>query len=477
MSNKTRVLEFLYKSSSNQYNINQISRLLGISVGSSFKILKQFEKDGYVKSEKRNNALLYKINLVDKTKNAFNKIEEEKAEKAKKKTKVICSIGPSSEKTAIIRKLLEAGMDAARIDISSNDEKNVLQLIKNIREVSDEIPIILDFSNEKINSIRPWIKFALKNDADFIAISAANAEDIKKINRLLGYMDMRHVIGQKIKILVNIGKEALKNCQEVIDEAYGVILNRNSLVNGKRYEVLPMIQKMVINECDKQGKPVIAAGQILESMANEKTPGIMETYSVANLIREGASSIMLSEETETGKYPLASVETLSRIIKSVETAIEPYASNIKDDFAYSIGKAILEVEKSSSIDAILIITSGGYSARMMASRKLRCKIIAATSSKRILRQLNILWGINPLFITGNLEDISNEEKKEAIIKALQKGLIKKSDLIAIVASVFHSKSKTTNLLEMHKVEEFLNYLERFKVKTSINNEGWHNELL
>ncbi|MEK6876813.1 MAG: pyruvate kinase alpha/beta domain-containing protein, partial [Nanoarchaeota archaeon] len=116
----------------------------------------------------------------------------------------------------------------------------------------------------------------------------------------------------------------------------------------------------------------------------------------------------------------------------------------------------------------LIITSGGYTARVVSSKRPKCRIIAATSSKKIFRQLNILWGVEPLFIDADLEDISNEEKKEAILKALKKGFIKKTDQIAIIASVFHSKSKRANLFEAHRVNEFLDYAQN---KSKINSES------
>src|SRR3989338_5679151 len=458
MNNRAAIFGFLHRNRCNGYNINQISRLLGISVGSAFKILKQFEKEGYVIADKKNNALLYQINPNEKTENEYNRIEEEKSRKSEKKTKIICAIGPSSGKTAGIRKLIDAGMDAALIDVSGCSGKDAVELAGNVREASDEIPIIFDLS--KISIIKPWIRLALKNGIDFILVSSIkNADDIRRINRLLGYSDMKHVIGEKIKVLASLGKENLGNYRGIIEEAYGVVVDRHLLVNDKRYETLPMMQKMIIEECNRHGKPAILSGQVLESMVSKNSPQATEVYSIANRIIDGASCIMLFNETAAGKHPNEAVDTLSRIIKGVESGLaENYAGGIREDFVHSIGKAVFEVEKNANIDAILVLTSGGYSARMISSRRLRCRVIAATSSRKILRQLSILWGINPLFINGNLEDISNEEKRETVIKALEKGLIKKSDQIAIVASVFHSKSKTTNLLEMHKVNEFLDYL-------------------
>ncbi|MBI2658417.1 hypothetical protein HYX08_07030 [Candidatus Woesearchaeota archaeon] len=458
MSNKSRVFEFLYRNSGSRYNINQISRLTGISVGSAFKILKNLEKDNYANAEKRNNSLLYQINQNGQTKDAFEDIEEEKRSKNLKKTKIICTLGKSSESGPLIGKLIEKGMDAAKIDSSFYDEKGSAGIIKKIREISDQIPIILDIS--KNSEIKPWARAAMENDIDFIIVSIKNADDIRRINRLLGYSDMKQVIGEKIKVLARLVAENLGNHREIIEEAYGVVVDRDSLVKGKRYEMLPLMQKMIIEECNKQGKPAIISGQVLKSMAGKNFPEATEVYSITNMVLDGASCIMLSGETGAGNYPEESVAALSRIIKGVESGLsENYIGAIQEDFVHSIGKAVLEVEKNANIDAILILTSGGYSARMISGRRLKCKVIAATSSRKISRQLNILWGISPLLIKGNLEDISSREKKEAVTNSLKKGFIKKSDRIAIVASVFHSKSKITNLLEIHKVNEFLDYLD------------------
>ena len=176
---------------------------------------------------------------------------------------------------------------------------------------------------------------------------------------------------------------------------------------------------------------------------------------------------MLSDETEYGNYPAEAIGTIIKIIKNVEISHALDGRNTEENLLYPIGASIFGEDKPTNIDAILIITSGGYTARVVSSKMPRCKIIAATSSKKIFRQLNILWGVEPLFINANLEDISNEEKKEALLKALEKGFIKKTDQIAIIASVFHSKSKRANLLEVHKVNEFLEYLQ---VQNKIINE-------
>ena len=107
-----------------------------------------------------------------------------------------------------------------------------------------------------------------------------------------------------------------------------------------------------------------------------------------------------------------------------------------------------------------MITSGGYTARMLASKKLRPKIIAVTTKKKILRQMSILWGVVPLMIESDIDNITNKEKKRAILNALNRGFITKTNQILLAASVFNFKSKRTNMLEIHKVNEFLDFVEK-----------------
>lgn len=459
MDNKAKILEFLYKNNNDSYNINQISRLLGISVGSAFKILKELEKLDYVTVNKKNNALFYRVNISDRTKEFYERIEEEENSKSKKRTKMMCTIGYASANHLTIKKLIENGMDIASIYVSDLDEKDISKIIQNIKQASDDIPILIYIDEQK--SKRHWIKFALKNDLDFVAIPAKSTDDIYKVNRLLGYNDIKQVIGEKIKVMASIDKESLRNYKEIIKETYGVIIDRSILTN--KIEMLPKLQKEIIEECNKYGKPVIIAGNMLDSMIEYEEPTQSEVYDISNAVFEGASCLMLSKETANGKYPIEAVGTLSRIIKGAEIVqIENINYNASYNLTHFIGNTVSELEKILHIDALLIITSGGYSARMISSRRLRCKTIAATSKKKIFRQLHLLWGIEPLYVDINTESISNSDKKEVILKALKKRFIGKMDQVAIIASVFHSKSKRTNLLEVHNVNEFLDYLDKNK---------------
>lgn len=456
MNNSARVFEFLYKNRGNEYNINQISRILGISIGSAFKILKEFERLGYIAAGRKNNALLHRINMSEKAKEFYEKIEEGENTKSRKKTKVVCHVPPCSS-IAAIKKLVEKGMDAACIDASVFDCKTALESVKSIRQASNGIPILLNVGSKG----RHWIKFALINDLDFVAISAANAGDIRHINRILGYSDIRQVLGEKIKVISIIGRESLRNYKEIVEESYGVIIDRSRLA-ASSLEMLPKLQNDIVGECNKYGKPAIIAGSVLDSMAKSKHPLQSEIYDISNAVLDGASALMLSNEVASGECHVEAVETLSTVIKGVETGWAGNYYSTSYDLTHFIGNAVSELEKILRIDSLLIITSGGYSARMISGRRLKCRTIAATSRKKVFRQLNLLWGMIPLYAEINAEDISNSDKKEVILKALKKGFIGKSDQVAIIASVFHSKTKRTNLLEVHNVGEFLDYIGRIK---------------
>jgi len=177
MNNKNRVFEFLYKNHENEYNINQISRIVGISVGSAFKILKELENLGYITVSRKNNALLHKINLSESSKEFYEKIEENENIKSRKKTKIVCSITASCK--TLIKKLIENGMNVASIDASSLNHKTALELVQSVRQASDEMPILLNVDLKD----KQWIKLALKNDVDFVAIAAANAYDVVEVNK------------------------------------------------------------------------------------------------------------------------------------------------------------------------------------------------------------------------------------------------------------------------------------------------------
>jgi pyruvate kinase len=459
MDNKSKIFEYLYKNKENSYNINQISRLVGISVGSAFKILKNFEENSHVHIKKENNAILYQINLNNNARKLYEELEIKRNKENKNKTKIVCTIGPSSENLVIIKKLVENGMDIARIDVSNHNQDSVSRITKNIRKVAGHIPILIDIPGKDITSVKPWIKFAVKNDLDFVNVSyVSNTKEIESLYTYLGYSNMKEVIGGKIKLFVKVQQHTLRKYKEIIKDVYGIILDRNFLATSKEYELLPRLQKEIIRECNKNGKPVIVGSQLLESMNSNKLPSKAEVYDIANAVLDKTSCLMLSE-TESGKYPVESTNTLRKVIRNVEMGQENDASS-ENVLAGPI--ELFQEDKNASIDSILIITSGGYTARIVSSKRPGCKIIAATSSKKIFRQLNVLWGVKPLFINANLEDISTEEKKEAILKALTKGFIKKTDQIAIIASVFHSRSKRANLLEVHLVNEFLDYLNEGK---------------
>ncbi|MBI2559351.1 pyruvate kinase [Candidatus Woesearchaeota archaeon] len=555
MNNLQAVFEFLYKNQEDRHNINQLAKLVNISVGSAFKILKNLKNGNYVEVIYEKNSTYYKIKLSDKSREFYYQIMMDINQGEKKKTKIVGTIGPASNNPKIVRRLIDNGLDCIRINASHCDENSALQLINTIRKTSSEIPIILDIPGPKIrlnnlsksleiksgdiikfkfkksgddsllldtplhkfvskghrilvddgkielrvlgsskssiscqvlnNGIltkskglnfpdsfvdygdmsendKFWIKFAMKNDIDFIGTSFVRSQsDIKKLNRVLGYDSLKEVVGGKIKVIAKIEtKEAIKNYKEIISEAYGIMIDRGDLASETRFEIIPRLQKIIIEECNRQGKPVIIATQMLDSMVSNPQPTKAEISDIANSVLDGASCLMLSAETAAGKYPLDAVKTMSKVIREVEGEIvkKNFSPDRNVTFTDCIVNAISEIDKMLRMDAILVITSGGYTARMLASKKLRPRIIAITNKEKVFRQMHILWGITPMKIAADLEDITNREKAAAITEAIKKGFITKTSLIILTGSVFHFKSKRTNMIEMHKVNEFLDFV-------------------
>ena len=279
----------------------------------------------------------------------------------------------------------------------------------------------------------------------------------------MGYGSLSDVVGDKIKVIAKIEtKEAVKNYREIIKESYGVMIDRGDLASETRFELLPRLQKRIIDECNRQGKPVIIATQMLDSMVASSQPTKAEISDIANSVLDGASCLMLSAETASGKYPVESVRTMSKIAKEVEDDIENKELEDTNHLTFTdcIVNAISKIDGLMDIDSIIVITSGGYTARMLASKKLRPKIVAITTKKKILRQMHILWGVVPIIIEGSIDNITNKEKEKAILAALEQGIITKTNQIILTGSVFHFKSKRTNMLEMHKVNEFLDFVKK-----------------
>ncbi|KUK41029.1 MAG: Pyruvate kinase [Clostridia bacterium 62_21] len=300
------------------------------------------------------------------------------------------------------------------------------------------------------------LHFAVEQGADFIAASfIRKAQDVLAVRKIL-----EDVGAADIPIIAKIETwEAVDKFEEIVKVADGIMVARGDLGLEVGAEEVPLIQKRIIARCNRLGKPVITATQMLESMINNPRPTRAEASDVANAIMDGTDAVMLSAETAVGRYPVEAVKTMARIARRTEEEL-PYAEFIrqrKEFSRHTVTDAISYATCATATDleaaAVLTSTETGYTARMVAKYRPRCPIIAVTPHARVLQRLTLVWGVEPLLVRR----ISNTDEmiETSIGAALAAGFIKGGDLVVITAGVPVGVHGTTNLLKVHTVGDIL----------------------
>lgn len=468
-----------------------------------------------------------------------------------RKTKIVCTIGPASEDVAILKKMMLAGMNVARLNFSHGTREEHAARIKAIRQAAQELnytvgimldtkgpeirigqlaqPVFLQegqeltlttrqlVGNEKIISINysglpqdvkvgdsilladglielkvlevsekdihcrvlnsgkltsnkgvnvPGVKvnlpfltfkdlediqFGMEQKLDFIAPSfIRTAEDVLQIRKIL------EENGSDMQIIAKIeNRAAVNNFNEILRVSDGIMVARGDLGVEISVEEVPIVQKSIIAQCNKAGKPVIIATQMLDSMERNPRPTRAEASDVANAIFDGADAVMLSGESAAGKYPVEAVATMARIAERTEGVLnyaqalkrkqEQIAKTVTDSIGYATASIALDLEAA----AIITSTASGATARMVAKYRPKAPIIATTANVSVAQKLTLVWGVVPLIVpetkgTDEMIDVSVEA-------ALKQQMVKPGDLVIVTAGVPVSTPGTTNLLKVHVV--------------------------
>jgi pyruvate kinase len=215
-------------------------------------------------------------------------------------------------------------------------------------------------------------------------------------------------------------------------------------------EKVPMHQKTIIQACNRAGKPVITATQMLDSMIRNPRPTRAETSDVANAIIDGTDAIMLSAETASGDYPVESVETMVRIAKDVEHG----HLNLSDGKTFTVTTTAQAVAESScrtavtlKAKAIVVFTRSGSTAALMSAFRPATPIIAFTASSEIRRRLSIFWGVQctEVGIMEHTDQQIAEVEKKLLATGFHNG-----DLIVITMGILETRG-STNLMKVHKL--------------------------
>ena len=298
------------------------------------------------------------------------------------------------------------------------------------------------------------IQFGVENDFDFIAASfVRRAADVQAVREVLDSFG-----GQEIKIIAKIeNQEGVDNIDEILALADGVMVARGDLGVEIPAAKVPLLQKQIIRKGLRQGKVVITATQMLDSMIRNPRPTRAEVSDVANAVFDGTSCVMLSGETANGHYPIEALNAMVGIVEEAEQSIhywrrfekriELSASNIDDAITHSCCLTARDLDAK----AILVATSSGHTAQMICRFRPACPVAAMTMHEKVRRQLAISWGIIP-FLTGEVTSTDRIFSMCAEV-ALKERLVQNGDTVVITAGVPLGRSGSTNLIKAQIVNE------------------------
>jgi len=295
------------------------------------------------------------------------------------------------------------------------------------------------------------LEFGLKLGVDWVAVSfVRRASDLQPVRATA------QRLGLDVRIIPKIEKpEALDAIDEIIDASDGLMVARGDLgVEMPLYKV-PVIQKDLIRRCERQGKPVITATQMLESMTRSPRPTRAEASDVANAVMDGTSALMLSGETAMGDYPVQTVATMAAIAeytelnldyrRLLEESIRDVASTITD----AISQGVAQIAHDLQVSAILCSTTSGHTARMVARMNPRMPIIAATANQQTYHRLPLLRGVCPLLVPPTTD--TDQMLAATVRGALDAGWIRTGDTVVITLGVPVGTAGSTNLIKVQQV--------------------------
>ncbi len=467
-----------------------------------------------------------------------------------RKTKIICTIGPASRSEDMMRRLLLAGMNVARMNFSHGSHEEHKENIDRFRRVRDELGIpaavLLDtkgpeirtgtFRNgeavlqdgqeftlttkdvegtEEISSVtykdlakdlnagdtvlindgmimlrvksttdtdlvcevvhggkisdhkginvpnvdismeylsdqdKSDLLFGIEQDVDYVAASfVRSADDARAIRSFLDDNG-----GERIKLIAKIeSTQGVANFEDILQLVDGIMVARGDMGVEVPFELLPGIQKRFIRRCVQQGKIVITATQMLESMITSPVPTRAEINDVANAVFDGTSAVMLSGESAAGKYPEEAVAAMARIAEQAEedartvTSREKWLAMDSRDITNAVGHAACTLAEDISAKAILAITSSGYTANKISKFRPELPIIGCTPDEKVYHQMALFWGVEPLM--ANYREELGDLFGHCTRKAIRSECIREGDTVVCTAGVPVGVSGRTNAIRV-----------------------------
>ena len=294
---------------------------------------------------------------------------------------------------------------------------------------------------------REDVRHAMKAGVDYVALSfVRRPEDIEQLRKL---------VSPTTKLVAKIEKAtALDNLEKIVAVSDAVMVARGDLGVELPFELVPLVQKRLISEANHQGKPVITATQMLESMVHAPRPTRAEASDVANAILDGTDAVMLSAETAVGQYPVEAVRAMDRIIREMERHPVRHreerrtgGNGVATEDAIAWGTAA--VARMLHTPLIVTLTQGGFTARKVAALRPPVPILAVTTVKTTYHQLALVWGVVPVLV----DRVPGYDAMLEVVRGLipKRGLAKQGDCIVVTAGLPWEVSGSTNLIKVERV--------------------------
>ena len=299
---------------------------------------------------------------------------------------------------------------------------------------------------------RDDLLFAIEHDVTYIAASfVRNAADVAEIRKVLAERGARIPIIAKIE-----NKEGVRNLEEIVGVADGCMVARGDLGVEIPLADVPIVQKQIIRTTVMNGKPVVTATQMLDSMQRNPVPTRAEVSDVANAILDGTSAVMLSGETAAGAYPVEAVRTMSAVALRAEASLKQYGylQNIRPEpsnvMTEAVAQAAITMSNHLKAAAIITLTESGFTSRSISKYRPDCPILAVTGSRDVVRKLAMNWGVTALQFEGERAD--EQMIRFGVQRGREQGFIQRGDVVVATAGISR-ETGSTNLIRVVTVED------------------------
>lgn len=351
-----------------------------------------------------------------------------------------------------------------RLEVISKDEKNVYTKVLNSGDISDRKGMNLPGMKLSISSLsdkdKKDVLFGIQQDIDYFALSFVRTEYCVKELR-----DFLKEHGSTHKIISKIEKpEALENLDAIIEASDAIMVARGDLGVEMPFEKVPVAQKDIIRRTNYAGKPVIVATQMLESMINSPVPTRAEVSDVATAIYDWTDAVMLSGETAAGKFPIQAVETMAKVAANIDIDQSERKKKLKTRRSQFIAEKSVRSSLCDSADeladeidakAILTFTDSGKTALMLSKHRSSVPIIALTDNERTCHEMALYRGVWPVLSSMKFKDMNGlkDMLEQAEKRSLELGLLKRGDIVVMMAGIPIATAGSTNMIRVHRIGE------------------------